>query len=129
MATRNRIITLSFCCLFIAQLTIGAADGNSQFTTARMLSTTSAKDTDSSKTKDDAPSSSKVDINYNSLDSELIDIMWCGEETKNILVLTSKGTVYQTNDQGKNWNKLRETFQRTGKREISGDEDVISFFF
>ena len=73
----------------------------------------------------DNPSSSDVDVVSNFIDSELLDIMWCGDDAKNILVLTSKGTVYSTSDQGKTWSKLREIFKQTGKKEASDEENVI----
>ena len=39
-------------------------------------------------------------------------------------MLSYKGTVYSTKDLGKNWDKLRDTFQKTGKRQADEEENV-----
>ena len=123
----HKIIALAVCLLFISQLTIASADAyESFFTKFRALDANKNSASDDTKSKETYPSAANVDVSSSFIDAELLDILWCGDDAKSVLVLTSKGTVYQTPDQGKTWNKLRETFQRTGKREISSEEDVMN---
>jgi hypothetical protein len=110
--------------LLFAQLVAGSElETFRQFSSKRTLTATA----DLADTGSDYPNSSNIDFSSILIDSELLDILWCGDDPNNILVLSAKGTVYQTNDQGKTWNKLRETFQKTGKKEASGEENVIPF--
>lgn len=42
-----------------------------------------------------------------------IDIVWCGnneDNDRNVIVLTSKGSVYKSSDKGDSWEKLTEAF-------------------
>lgn len=116
-----QLTLLFFFSLFCIQLAAGSdTESFSNLSIKRILSTTAdSADKDSS-------SSSDVDITSSFIDSELLDIVWCGDDNKIIFVLSSKGTVYQTTDAGKTWNKLRELFQKTGKKAVEEDEHVIS---
>ena len=51
----------------------------------------------------------KVRSHISFMDSTLTDIIWCGEENDDdvILVLTENGSVYRSDDKGFNFNKLR----------------------
>ncbi|EGR32320.1 hypothetical protein IMG5_088080 [Ichthyophthirius multifiliis] len=58
-----------------------------------------------------------IPINISSLDSSLQDIHWCGENSTNdqgVVLLTSKGSVYISENRGINWQKKVEQFIREG---------------
>ncbi len=87
---------------------------------------------DREKKSDDSstvPSAANVDFSQNFIDSPLLDILWCGSEKQTILILTDKGTVYKTKDLGKNWDKLREMFQKTAKKQAKEEENVLTIDF
>lgn len=75
-----------------------------------------------------------VELNLNYIDAPLLDIVWCGDDDKQregketLFVLTNKGTVYNSNDLGKTWNKLRETFLKTGKKNATDVDNVYRFY-
>ena len=71
-------------------------------------------------------SAGEVEVSYNGIDSPLLDILWCGNEKENILILTEKGSVYHTLDMGNTWNKLREDFQNVAKGTGLKIERVLS---
>ncbi len=51
------------------------------------------------------------------LDSSLIDIVWCGTDKNSddkVLLLSSKGSVYRSDDKGSSWLKLAEVFHKKG---------------
>lgn len=63
---------------------------------------------------------SGIDVNLSYIDSNLLDIVWCGEETVfyftyiQVLVLSSKGSIYRSTDKGNEWTKMSEIFHRKG---------------
>ena len=124
---KNQIVILALFSLLFVQLVAGSQSETVSWSSRERLLTGAPKDADAAP---DYPSSSNVNTSSTNLDSDLLDIMWCGgDETKNILVLTSKGSVYSTEDHGYTWNKLRGTFQKTGKQEVDGDENVLLLYF
>ena len=70
----------------------------------------------------------KVEYKYNSLDSALTDIIWCGGDSKDVetmLILTDLGSVYRSSDKGLNWQKLTNVFLNKGYEEIETGEEVF----
>jgi hypothetical protein len=53
-----------------------------------------------------AANTDQIDYNKYELDSQISDMMWCGNSNEVILVLTNKGTVYRSRDRGTSWKKL-----------------------
>ena len=70
--------------------------------------------------------SEEIDIDLSFIDSSLIDIVWCGEDTDSddnviiyaqsfkVLILSSKGSIYRSFDKGETWSKMAEVFHRKG---------------
>jgi photosystem II stability/assembly factor-like uncharacterized protein len=59
------------------------------------------------------PGGVSVDLSF--LDSSLIDLVWCGSDVASddkVLLLTSKGSVYRSDDKGSSWVKLAEVFHK-----------------
>jgi hypothetical protein len=53
----------------------------------------------------------RADLSF--IDSALIDIVWCGMDSDSddkVLLLSSKGSVYRSDDKGSSWIKLAEVF-------------------
>lgn len=70
--------------------------------------------------------SSIVKDSPSSLDSPLSDIQWCGENPSNdqkVVLLTSKGSVYRSEDRGVNWIRMTDSFTKAG---INAKMDVNS---
>ena len=74
------------------------------------------------------PNAAKVEFSQSSIDAPLLDITWCGlGNSQTILILTDKGTVYRTTDEGQKWDKLKDDFHKTAKSTIK-DEEQVHFF-
>jgi hypothetical protein len=57
-----------------------------------------------------------VRVHIATLDSQLSDIVWCGNNKGNgynVLVLTIKGTVYRSSDRGNTWESMTTMMQRS----------------
>lgn len=66
-----------------------------------------------------------IDIQISYIDSTLIGVHWCGttaDDDQNVLVLTSKGSVYRSDDKGRTWSKLSEVFHRKGLAALDDTE-------
>ena len=48
------------------------------------------------------------------MDGLVRDIMWCGSNNENILILTEKGTVYRSRDRGNQFKKLQGVISKVG---------------
>ena len=53
--------------------------------------------------------SSNIDVQISYIDAPLINIHWC---TDTVIALTSKGSVYRSDDRGRQWTKMSEVFHR-----------------
>ena len=64
-----------------------------------------------------ADQSEIVSADLSFIDSSLIDIVWCGSDKTSddkVLLLSSKGSVYRSDDKGSTWVKLAEVFHKKG---------------
>lgn len=70
----------------------------------------------------------EVMVNQSSIDSELLDIMWCGNggENQTILIISEKGTLYKSTNQGKELINMRKAFAKLGST-IANDEVIFLF--
>src|SRR5689334_9399251 len=59
------------------------------------------------------------------IDSELVDVLWCGKDRESVVVVTELGNVYHSNTSGMNWYKKKGILLNTAKKHVSDDEDVI----
>ncbi len=89
-----------------------------------------ATTTNSSKPKEDPlPDVTNVRYKVKNIDSPLADIHWCGKNFKElkeeesakppnmvVLVLSHGGTIYRSEDDGFNWEEMRDTFAEAGKQ-------------
>ena len=56
-----------------------------------------------------------VEAILSNLDATLLDVIWCGnnsQDSNNVLLLSSKGTVYKSSDKGEKWEKMTEVFTK-----------------
>jgi photosystem II stability/assembly factor-like uncharacterized protein len=58
------------------------------------------------------------------MDGLVRDIMWCGSNNENILVLTEKGTVYRSRDRGNAWKKLQGIIGKVGQGVADQGQEV-----
>lgn len=103
------------CSLLLFSAALGQMERDRDDTAA---SSGSAKKTAAKTTILDAETS------ISPIDSPLNDIMWCGNDHNNIIVLSDKGTVYHSSDLGRSWDKKRDIFLKIGKKEADDEENV-----
>jgi hypothetical protein len=60
-------------------------------------------------------SGDSVDKHRFEMDSQVRDIMWCGNTNEAILLLSEKGTIYRSRDRGSSWRKLGNILKKTGE--------------
>lgn len=65
----------------------------------------------------------QIDIQISYIDAPLINIHWCPQS---VLALTSKGSIYRSDDNGRQWVKMSEVFHRKALIQLEdSDERVI----
>lgn len=123
---RNRRILLLCFSLLLLQHALAIDEDRSIASPSQSTAKAAYRLLDSEKKSDNLPdANTSVEFGLSFIDSPLLDIIWCGSDKQTILVLSDKGTVYSTKDLGKTWNKLREIFQKTGKKTAKDEEDVM----
>lgn len=75
-----------------------------------------------------AANTNQVDFNKYDIDSEVKDILWCGQNNEAIIVLTSKGTVYRSRDKGSSWKKLQSILNKSGLQVADDNQEVCRHF-
>ncbi|CAD8059049.1 unnamed protein product [Paramecium primaurelia] len=69
-----------------------------------------------------------IDVSISNMDSAIIDIVWCGahnQSNDNILVMSSKGTIYLSQNNGDDWQKLAEVFHRKGLLVLQDENEKV----
>lgn len=69
-----------------------------------------------------------IEVNLSSMDSSLIDIVWCGSESSpsdDALVLSSKGSLYRSANKGVEWTKLSENLHRKGLMVLQDEQERV----
>lgn len=90
---------------------------------------TSPKRPPADNSKDKKNENEDVTFNTTLIDSELVDVLWCGDSGESVLVVTELGSVYYSSNSGMNWAKLSKIFQSTAKKKTTdNDEEVIANF-
>ena len=69
-----------------------------------------------------------VDFKMFDIDSNVNDIVWCGNSRETILVLTDLSSLYKSEDHGFTWKKLNDIFQHTGKQELEENDNEVLYF-
>lgn len=70
----------------------------------------------------------KINTQISYIDAPLINIHWCGDNSENdnnVLALSSKGTVYRSDDKGRQWTKMSELFQRKALMELETSDEKV----
>ncbi|CAD8063565.1 unnamed protein product [Paramecium sonneborni] len=66
--------------------------------------------------------SSNIDVQISYIDASLINIHWCSDT---VLALTSKGSVYRSDDRGRQWTKMSEIFHRKALIQLEESDDRV----
>ncbi|CAK66018.1 unnamed protein product (macronuclear) [Paramecium tetraurelia] len=65
---------------------------------------------------------SNIDVQISYIDASLINIHWCSDT---VLALTSKGSVYRSDDRGRQWTKMSEIFHRKALIQLEDAGDRV----
>lgn len=68
-----------------------------------------------------------IDFKLYEIDSNINDMIWCGNNHDSILALTELSSVYKSDDHGFTWKKLNDIFQHTGKKELEENENEVLY--
>ncbi|CAD8155036.1 unnamed protein product [Paramecium octaurelia] len=63
-----------------------------------------------------------IDVQISYIDAPLINIHWCSDT---VLALTSKGSVYRSDDRGRQWIKMSEIFHRKALIQLEDSDERI----
>ncbi|CAK75654.1 unnamed protein product (macronuclear) [Paramecium tetraurelia] len=63
-----------------------------------------------------------IDVQISYIDAPLINIHWCSDT---VLALTSKGSVYRSDDRGRQWIKMSEIFHRKALIQLENSDERI----
>lgn len=66
-----------------------------------------------------------VDFKLQDLDSNPLDLIFCGNAKDTVIVLTEKNSLYRSDDHGFTWKKLNDVLMHTGKAELEESETEI----
>lgn len=55
------------------------------------------------------------------MDSDVVDMLWCGNSNEVVFLLTTKGTVYKSADQGFKWVEVHSELEKVGEKSLEGD--------
>lgn len=66
--------------------------------------------------------SSNIDVQISYIDAPLINIHWC---TDTVIALTSKGSVYRSDDRGRQWTKMSEVFHRKALVQLEDSDERV----
>lgn len=64
-----------------------------------------------------------IDIQISYIDAPLINIHWCADT---VLALTSKGSIYRSDDKGRQWVKMSEVFHRKALVQLEDSDEKVS---
>ncbi|CAD8152890.1 unnamed protein product [Paramecium pentaurelia] len=65
---------------------------------------------------------SNIDVQISYIDAPLINIHWCSDT---VLALTSKGSVYRSDDRGRQWTKMSEIFHRKALIQLEDSDERV----
>jgi len=65
-----------------------------------------------------------IDFKLFELDSNVNDIIWCGNNKESIILLTEMYSLYKSDNRGITWKKLNDILLLTGKEEVADGNEV-----
>ena len=66
-----------------------------------------------------------VDFKLLEIDSNIVEIVWCGHKQDSIIVLTELTSIYKSNDHGLTWIQLNNSFPNTGNPKLEKDNKEV----
>jgi hypothetical protein len=67
----------------------------------------------------------KVEYAHSEIDSNIKEIIWCGESSNILLAISDKNSLYQSDNKGFMWRKMNDLITHTGKTELEDNENEI----
>lgn len=66
-----------------------------------------------------------IELKQYDIDSQAIDLVWCGPIRDVVFVLTEMNSLYQSNDKGFSWKKLNNLLINKGKDQLDENENEV----
>jgi hypothetical protein len=70
--------------------------------------------------------SGSVDFKQYDIDSQPIDLVWCGPTRDTVFVVTELNSLYRSDDKGFSWKKLNDVLLNSGKAELDENENEVT---
>jgi hypothetical protein len=67
--------------------------------------------------------SNQIDIQISQIDSSVMQIHWCA--SNRVLILTSKGTIYRSEDSGRQWVRMTDLLIRKALMQLETSDERI----